>query len=317
MAQNYSSHKFTTELKETRHFSEHVIVVEGVHLDSSSDILWDGTIIENVIFEKGLHFENINIKSGILFHNCEFKDGVFFKDIKSYNFNRDRNPSDCSLLFNNCKSSSLIIINSILEKGLRVHESNFGTIKIYDTHIIDVGAGFSESKVSESFDINNLISSLVVKKSVLKKNFRISTIKGDVSLLQSTFEGWFKLWNIESSFSITFNKNTFNEDVLIECVRLDKGLFIHEDVFEKKFEFLNYDRSQPPNESRINEIYVTDAKFIQGALFEGRNQKLDDLKLDITPKLEGVITFEGWEINGVHIFGLNQNLKILFKNIFF
>jgi hypothetical protein len=172
-----------------------------------------------------------------------------------------------------------------------------------------------QSSSVDFIDVNNSEFDINLSNSKFDK-LRIESLLGNISLISNEFKGWLKFWNIECRISFTLNNNKFENTFDIEGSRIN-GLFIHGDTFDKKATLENRDVTGNNNKAYLNEIYITEAKFTEGFHCNGLGESIEKITLPLTPSFQGLLKFEGWETKNVYISGVNQNLKLLFKRMFF
>ena len=318
MATSIKNTDFIKHLK-NNNFPPGELIIKGlVVVDNSTNIEWNYIIFEGITFNDSFCINNVDLKSGLYFKNCTFSKGIIFKYIKSTDIRSDFNTSNASLFFDSCKGSHITLAeNSYLIKGVTFLNSELKQVLIQDSVVINGGINITTSIIFDLLHVFKVKSDLKLRNSTLKRNFRVETIIGNMSLIDSTFDGVVKFWNIECPINITFNDNVFNDTVDFESARIIKGLFIHGDCFNKKFILENRDLTGNNFDSYCNEIYITEAKFLEGADFNGLGKSLETLTINMSPNLLGVITFTGWNIDSTRLYGINQSLKLLFKRIVF
>ncbi|MCL5244474.1 hypothetical protein M4I21_01560 [Cellulophaga sp. 20_2_10] len=304
------------ELQKDHLIDRKIVVEEEVRIDSSN-FNWDVRIIENVTFDKLLFFRDVDIKSGLIFKNCIFKSGVTFNNVISSDSQINISPYNTTIVFENCVGSKLVITNKCnFKRGIKIeNNSEFEVISVLHSKI-EQGLKIEESRIKELLDICNCNLELRLNKVKVLKNIRITSFKGDIALIYCEVDSWVKFWNVECPNSFTLNDNIFNGDFIIEGSRLN-GLFIHRDTFNKKVTLENRDRSSNNNnnEAYCNEIYITEAKFIEGVDFNGLGKLIEKITLSITPNLQGVIKISGWKVGKLNISGVNQNLKLILSQL--
>lgn len=290
-------------------------VTKPIVIDSNI-INWHFRQVEGVIFKDKVEVLSADLKSGLAFINCSFEKGIYFKNVRSGQIISTHNKYNCTLLFSKCTCSHLQISDkSILKRGLRIEaESTFNSINITASQLQNIHV--KDSTLMKLFDIAGVVANeMRFDNNDIKEHLRVSAFKGDITLISNVFGNWAKFWNIECPLSFTLNKNVFNGAFEIEAGRI-KGLFIHEDVFNKYFKLENRD-IKGNNEAYCNEIFITEAKFIEGADFNGLGKSIDKITLRLSPGFEGVLNFQGWKVNDLQASGINQNLKLLFKRMVF
>lgn len=283
----------------------------------SSIVDWHYREIKSVVFEEIVVVKNVEINSGLSFVNCEFKKGIVFSNVQSTNYNSTYNSESSSISFSKCIASEIlfsnqcffsrnVVIKNDCKISLRVH--------LRDTKILSSGLSIKNSQINyllifnSDFDVNLFNSTFL-------KVFRIENLLGNVSLISNEFMDRVKLWDVECINHLTLNNNKFEKTFAIEACRIN-GLFIHGDTFDKKIELENRDlRSN--NQAFLNEIYITEANFIEGFYCNGLGKSIKKITLPLTPTFQGLLKFEGWEVDTILISGVNQNLKLLFKRMFF
>lgn len=312
-----SSSNFYKWLKADNLLSRDLTVNFDVEINNTI-VDWHYREIKNIVFEEKVIITDAEINSGLAFHNCEFKKGVLFKKVKSTNYNSTYNNTNSSVLFSSCVISTLAFTEGcVFNRGVSIEkETTISNFLCYNTEIVNSGLKIDSSSINRKLDIKGLKGECRIQKSTVQSFFRVSGLFGDFSLVSSKFNGSINLWNISCPNSLTFNYNEFKGKLKIEGCRI-KGMYIHGDVFNKKLDFENRDVSDNNLETFCNEIYVTEAKFVEGAEFNGLSKEISKITLRITPELQGVLKFNGWKADELHVSGVNQNLKLLFKNMVF
>lgn len=308
---------FFDKLNNNEFFGDEVGCNYEIVIDSQI-VNWDFRVIKNVTFDELVEVSNVDIKSGLAFINCTFKKGIALKDVESKNYDSNLNPNNFSILFSSCKASHISFTGKChFEREILINEeSSIGKLVIYGTQIVNSGIILKDSTVTKLFDISNAHFDLEINNSILVKQLRIETLIGDIAMLSSTFKDWVKFWNVECSYSITLNKNKFEDTFDIEASRIN-GIFIHGDTFEKKATLENRDLSGKNKKTYLNEIYITEANFVEGFDFNGLGKSIEKITLPTTPKFQGVLKFEGWQVDSFLISGISQNIKLLFKRVSF
>lgn len=252
---------------------EKAIIVEEEILIDNSNLSWEFKKLENITFESKLIISSVNIKSGLVFIKCTFKKGVEFQDIYTDFMISHNNPFNYSILFNNCKGDYIKIYESPnISRGLLFEdECLFDKVSIIKSSLSEIK--IRNSRINKLLDLSNVkADELRLDENHLKKHLRIESFKGDISLISNVFDDWAKFWNIDINNSLALNKNKFNGEFEIEASRIE-GFFIHENTFNKQFLLENRDTSGANHEAYCNEIYITKAKFLEGADFNGLSKK--------------------------------------------
>lgn len=295
---------------------DNYIVTFEVRIDNAL-ISWHYREFQNIIFHERVIIVNAEINSGMSFENCEFKKGIIFHNSKSTNYNSTYNSNNSSILFSNCNGSNLIFEKGCLfDRSITINDNcKFEKIELNSTKIINTGLSIKDSSV-DYVDIFNSEFDVNLSNSTFLKPLRFETLLGNIYLISNEFNGWLKFWNIECTSNFTLNNNKFEDTFDIEGSRIN-GLFIHGDAFDKKATLENRDVTVHNKEAFLNEIYITEAKFTEGFYCNGLGKSIKKITLPLTPSFQGVLKFEGWKAENVYISGVNQNLKLLFKRIFF
>lgn len=278
---------------------------------------WQFRQIEGVVFKDKVEVLSVNLRCGLIFINCTFEKGIYFKNINSEQNISKYNSHNCSLLFSKCNGSHLQISDkSILKRGLRIEqETKFDSVNITASNLQDIR--IKDSTIVKLIDIAGVVANeMRLDSNDIKGNLRVGTFKGGITLISNAFGKWVKFWNVECPDSLTLNKNVFNDSFEIEASRI-MALYIHEDTFEKYLKLENRDTSGDNNDAHCNEIFITEAKFLEGADFNGLGKSIKKITLRLSPGFEGVLNFEGWKVDDLKVYGINQNLKLLFKRMVF
>lgn len=288
-----------------------------IYIDSTL-VNWHFREIKNVVFEEIVIVKNVEINSGLSFVNCEFKKGIVFSNVQSTNYNSTYNSENRSISFSNCLALEILFSNGcFFSRNVTIENNCKITIRIdvKDSKIVNGGLNVKNSSTdyllifNSDFEIN-LFSSTFFKA------LRIESLIGNMSLISNEFKDWVKLWNVECTNNLTLNNNRFEKTFNIEACRID-GLFIHGDTFDKKIILENRDTSGAGKKAFLKELYITEAKFVEGFHCNGLGESIEKITLPLTPSFQGLLKFEGWKAKNVYISGVNQNLKLLFKRMFF
>lgn len=281
-------------------------------------VSWEYREVKGLTFNKIVRIRNIDIKSGLTFIDCTFKEGIIFGNVTVSDTGKQLRLNKVDISFSNCKGSHVVFRDYCSFKKSIVFESHstFEKIHMSNTNIVNGGIVLNNTQVNGLLDLDKVKSGLTIQQNSTIKSLRISGLIGDVSILSSIFEGNIQLWNLECPNSLTLNKNTFKETFNIKASRI-KGLFIHGDIFQKKGELENRDDSGNNIKTYCNEIYVTEAKFNEGFYFEGMGNAIEKITLKLSPNFQGLAKFNNWRVDRFEIWGVCQNLKLLFKNMLF
>ena len=122
-----------------------------------------------------------------------------------------------------------------------------------------------------------------------------------------------QIWNLTSR-SLVFNYNTFEATVKISASRIASWSIIG-DTFQKEVKYENFDSGGEIKECNLNELYISQAEFIEGADIRGRGLKINKITLPITSDLKGVLRIQNWRVAELSISGINQNLKLLLSQM--
>lgn len=293
------------------------IIVDFEVIFDDSIINWHYKQIKNIIFKRRVIIRDVEINSGLTFVDCQFEKDVIFNKVKSTNFNSTYNSENCSVLFLRCKGAKIIFENECLfDRRISVNDNcKFEKISFNSVKIGNLGLSIKDSSV-DYVDIFNSELDVNLSNSTFFKPLRFETLLGSISLISNEFKGWLKFWNIECKSSFTLNNNKFEDTFDIEGSRIN-GLFIHGDTFDKKITLENRDVTGNNKEAFLNEIYITEANFTEGFYCNGLGKSIKKITLPLTPTFQGLLKFEGWEVETILISGVNQNLKLLFKRMFF
>jgi hypothetical protein len=307
--------EFLSKLSRNEFQGDEIEIIFKVIFDSRITD-WEFKTFKNVTFDEQVTIKDINIKSGIEFVNCNFKKGIYFINVSSKNFAFNNNPNNYSVKFDNCISNLIHSDKSYYERNFKIcNGSKIEKLEIRHTKIVNAGFSIQESTINY-IDISNSEFDINFSKSAFLKPLRVNSLNGNVALISNEFSGWLRFWNIECNFSFTLNRNTFKDKFNIEGSRI-KSISIIGDTFEKKGEFENRDLSDNNLETYLNQIHIADSKFIEGFDFNGLGKSIEKITLPITPEFVGVLKFVGWKVDMPYISGINQNLKLLFKNMSF
>lgn len=316
MAKRPPKQTFIDRLKADSLPTSDLVVTKEVVIDASI-VNWEFRQIEGITFKEKVEFVSADIKCGLAFINCTFEKGIYFKNINSENNISTLNKYNCTLLFSECNGSHIQICEkSILKRGLQIeNKSSFNSVSITQSNLQDVR--IKDSTIIKLIDIASVVANEIhFDRNDIKGNLRVKIFKGDITLILNKFVNWAKFWNVECPQSFTLNKNIFNDTFEIEASRIN-GLFIHEDTFNKYIKLENRDANGGNIKASCNEIFITEAKFLEGADFNGLGNPIDKITLQLSPGFEGVSNFDGWHVDDLQVSGINQNLKLLFKRMVF
>ncbi|MBC5837809.1 hypothetical protein [Flavobacterium muglaense] len=312
----YPIQEFYKQLRDNDVLDKDIITDYEVILDQSV-INWQHRIIKKIIFKEKVVVRDVEINSGFVFENCKFEKGIVFHNVKSINYNSSYNKDSQSLSFINCEAEFIAFENKcVFARSVVIKDNSIiNKINIRKTIITNGGFNIRNSTINY-LDVTKSSIDLHLNHSIFNQLSKVESLDGDISLVSNVFHNSILFWNIECKFSIVFNYNTFKDTCKFEACRIKK-LAIIGDTFEKKAELENRDLSGNSLETYLNKLYISEAKFIGGFDFNGLGGKLENLDIIINPELNGVLKFEGWEIDNTYITGVNQNLKLLFKRMSF
>lgn len=223
------------------------------------------------------------------------------------------------MFFNNCKGTDLIIQNHVaLHRALLIeNNTTFENVKLL--HHVKIGNGgfkIKNSNVTSLIDFNKVESyEFRIEDSKIEGNVRLVQVKTNIVLIRNTFKKWLLFREIISISSFTFNHNTFEDTVKIDLSEL-KSLAVHNDTFYREF---SLKLRNPPSDliGSIEEVYLKEMNFIEGFILDGANEKINKVTLPLTSSAKGYIKLENLKIEETKLFGINENVKINFKNIEF
>ncbi|WP_026838200.1 hypothetical protein [Gillisia sp. JM1] len=297
--------------------SQRLLVIEKVHLDIAS-VEFDYRIIRNVEFKEEVIIEDLELKFGLGFNNCTFRKSITFQKFRVREYSQD-NYGNNSLFFNNCNGTDLIIQNHVVLHRALLIENNttFENVKLL--HHVKIGNGgfkIKNSNVTSLIDVNKVETyEFRIENSTIEGIVRLVQVKTNIVLISNTFKKWLLFREIKSISSFTFNHNTFEDTVKIDLSEL-KSLAVHNDTFYREF---SLKLRNPPSDliGSIEEVYLKEMNFIEGFVFDGANEKINKLTLPLTSSAKGYIKLENLKIDETKLFGINENVKINFKNIEF
>lgn len=293
-------------------------VVQDKVVINSSDVKWEHRVIKNVVFDKEVLIKNVDLKCGLSFEHCVFKDGIIFNKITVSKYDESLFPHNGSLYFHECKATKVLVINhSNIDRAICIHSNcNIDLFHIEKSIIGNGGVRVKDSKINTQFDITSSeIHSLSISDSEINAKIRFESIKvrSSISLIKSKFKDWVKFWNIDTGFGIVFNENSFFEVVDIAASRIKHGLYIHGDTFNKEFKVDLFDKNEQVQVSSLEKIFLEEAEFIDRFIINGNNNVIEELKLPMTSKLQGVIKFNECVFKVVELSGVNEHVKLIFK----
>lgn len=307
---------FYKRLKDAN-FGDKPLTVDFEVLITNELINWHHCKIIDVVFKEKVVIRDCEINSGIFFSNSKFDKGIVFHNVKSTNYNSSINPDSFSISFVNCNAKFIVFEKQCIFARSVVISDNCIVEKVSINETLNQNGGFNIRKSKVNYlDISTCKTDLTLSNSTFNNMLRLENLFGNVSLIKNSFNDNVMFWNIECSFSLTTNYNVFKDTFKIDGSRI-KRLSLIGDTFEKKAEFENRDLSGNNLVTYLNNLYIAEAKFIEGIDFNGLGKSLDELKLVVTPELTGVLNFDNWIVEKTIISGINQNLKLLFKSIKF
>jgi len=297
-------------------------VVQDNVVINSSIVNWEHRIIKNIVFNKEVLIEEVDLKCGLSFEHCEFKEGIVFNKVIVSKYEESLFPHNGSLYFYECKSTKILVMNnSNIDRAICIHSnSDIDFFQIENSIIGNGGIRIKDSKINTEFDITaSDIHSLAITNSVVDAKIRFETIKikSSLSFIKSKFNDWVKFWNIDTVFGIVFNENTFLDVVSIKASRIKHGLYIHGDSFNKEFLVELFDKNEKIQLSSLEKVFIEEAKFIDRFIIDGKNNEIDELKLPMTSKLQGVIKFNECVFKSSELSGVNEHVKLIFKKTVF
>lgn len=313
----YTLKNFYENLKSDRLSSTDAKKVnDSVRLDATN-LTWKTRSLYYVFFEETVEVTDVDINLGLHFVGCTFNKGIVFNNVKNTGLPKADEDNNEGVYFLKCKAQYISFQNGCdIKRGVGIYgKCEIQQLVLLQSKIDNGGIKIKESSISILFDISNCIFPVRIDNSEIN-TFRVETLVGDVAIIKSKFSDWVKFWNIECPNSLTLNHNTFEQDFDVRASRI-KGFFIHGDTFLRKGKFENRDDSGKNIDTHLNEIYITEANFIEGFEFDGMSRKLKKLTLRMSPNFQGVLRIIGWKIHETWITGINQNLKLIFKRIDF
>ncbi|WP_024742388.1 hypothetical protein [Tenacibaculum maritimum] len=294
------------------------IKIKGEIAINSSIIIWESRTIQNVLFQEKVFIHDVDIQFGLHFIDCIFQKGIAFKNVKNTKNSTNEDDRKGGISFRNCKAQFISFENLCeIKRGVVIDaKSEIRVIRcIQKTVFGNLGLKIKNSTVSELLDISNCNLELRINSSEVK-TLRIESMKGDVSLINSIFTDWVKFWNVECPNNLTLNYNTFKKEFEVKASRI-KGFYIHGDTFLRKSKLENRGDSEQNIHVHLDEIYITDANFVESFEFDGMGENLSKITLPLSLNAKGVLKIHNWKIKETLVSGVNQNLKLLFSMIGF
>ena len=281
------------------------------------DITWQFRKINSVIFKEKVAFRNVEINSGVQFQNCKFEKGIVFDKVRSINFDFNQNRENSSICFKSCEANFVSLENwcNLDRKFSFIDNCKIQKIIVNELRINNEGLKIRNSEIG-NLDISKSIFDINISNSKFVEPFRVEGLNGNVTLFSNEFYNWVSFWNLQVLNSFILNKNLFKESFNIEGSRI-RSMSIIGDVFEKKAKLENRDLTTNNLESSLDKLYVSEVKCSEGFYFLGLSQKINELKIPLTPESSGLLKFEAWDVDNAILTGVNQNLKLLFSRINF
>lgn len=309
-----SEENFYRKLK-NNDFNGHPIATEFKVLIDSNNLNWNFRKISNVTFHELVEIKDVNIKEGLFFSKCKFLKGISFKNIDTEVLTLSNQTEN--ITFSGCEADYVFLNDVNLTKGFKVVEnSGIKNLQINFTEISSGELKVYNSEISKNLNIDNVKADVIINESNIEGVFHVVSLTGDISMLNTEIKGWCKFWNITTKDAITSNNSTFHGEFKISASKL-YGFYSHNDIFKKKSELENRDTSKNKIQTFCNKIYITDSNFVEGFDFNGLGKPIQNIDLRITPNLKGILKFDGWQAEKILISGVNQNLKLLLKNMVF
>lgn len=295
----------------TAYSTNYEVVIDAEIVD------WEFRQIMNITFQELVIIKGVDIKSGLIFKGCNFMKGIVFNKVSSTSFNPEFNSYNASVLFSSCQGQFLKFENSCdFERGVKVgKDSEIEHFNFQLSRVKSVGVAISDCKIKH-IEVGQSLSAIRISDVEVGGTIRISSCTGDISIINSKIIDSAAFWNIECPNSFTLNHNTFEDTFDISASRI-KGFFIHGDTFKRKGNFENRDESNHDIVTSLNEVYITEANFIEGFEFDGMSKELISLTLPLSPNFTGLLRFIGWKIKETKLSGINEGLKLVFKRISF
>jgi hypothetical protein len=308
---------FFDKLNKNILFSGTFSVNEEININDKNG-KWEFKSINGVVFREHVLVSDLEINSGLSFSKCEFKKGITFNNVTSNNFDPAINTSNTSVNISECKGQYIRFENNCnFSRAIKLQlKSEIESFIFLRSTIINGGLIIHDSTIKGHLEFTRSVSELKISKSIIEKSLRMGSSRGDIAIVKSKIIGTVKFWDIRCPNSFILNHNTFDDTFDIKASHIN-SISIHGDIFNRKAKLENRDDTGQNISSNLNEIYITEANFIEGFEFDGMSQKLSRLTLPISPNLKGVLKIVGWKIDETLISGINQNLNLIFKRIDF
>jgi hypothetical protein len=297
--------------------TQRLIITEKVHLDRAS-VDFDYRIIREVEFREEVIVEDLELKFGLGFANCTFHKSITIQKFRVEEYSQDF-YGNTSLFFNNCKGKAIVIRGNVhLHRAFLIeNDCEFENLTISTN--VSIGNGGIRIKNSNFLNLIEFIfivsEGVTISDSNIDGVLRIESSKTDISFIKSTFKKDIKLWNTVIPFSFISNYCNYEDTVKFDACKI-KGVSIHNDTFYREFSIKLHD----PHNAKIGsleEVYFKEMNFIEGFILDGANEKINKVTLPLTSSAKGYIKLEKLKIDETKLFGINENVKINFKNIEF
>jgi len=273
-------------------------------------------IIKNVIFENGVTFANVNLGIGLKFEECTFKKYLSIANTTASGFDESFEPSSYSLIIDKCSIPVLLITQkSFLERGIKIcNESQIGECRIDNLIINSSGILIDDSSLNERLMLSNSkihdgifrIHESTLKASIWLTNFSANTI----AFTSSEIKKHINITGGRCTAGIAFNDGIFSDDVIINGVEINKNVTVKGSELKKSLQIILNDGEI----SRLEEIHISDAKFGNGFLLNGKNKKIKNLLITASPNLTGTIQLKSCLFIEAKLTEDNHKGNILFKN---
>lgn len=305
-------------------------LLEKVLKNDLKDKEWvvkDKLIITNTKDFDKLHFKNITFREkvqigystvqfGLFFENCEFRKNFSIERLVCNAYSPNENIDNCNILFSACKAVYIHINNqSEFLRDLKfTNKCEIDSLLITQTKIQKSGSIVIEnSSINHILDLSKITGQIQFSNIEIQK-CRVETCTGNFSIINSTFHDWVQIWNLECPHSLVFNYNNFEDTVEISGSRLNHFSIIG-DTFQKKITLENRDTSYDlPTD--LNDLYIREATFMEVGEFDGLGKQINQIRIPITPKLNGTLKIENWKVGKLDIHGINQNIKLILSQLF-
>jgi len=288
------------------------------HINIETNIVANGLIIEDCVFENFVFMEGIDLNYGIKFKNCTFRKKLSFNNCFANKYDRSFNFDGSHLDFIDTKIDELYFTGTNqIERGVRICEKTIIQDLQVRTLISNKGNfSIDDSTIERLFDISHAcINGNVSIRNNSKINAKVrfeNLTSGSIVFTESNFKKDIHIWagNIGS---LTFNDGIFDDDLSIIAVPISSYLTVIGTDFKKSISFTIQDDTNNKVGS-LNKVYIQSDKFGEQFIINGGNSQIEELTIDTSKQLEGDLYFNSCDILLAKLSGNNYKSNIVFNH---